>query len=135
MFFFVPVVLGLSESAGVQSAAIVVRNLTMGHTGFRNLSKVFTGEAMVGLCIGTICGTIVGLVASYWKLSRLTGLAIGASLALTISLSALIGLLLPLIFKRVKIDPAIASGPLVLAICDLQTLILYFNLSGVILRS
>ena len=56
------------------------------------------------------------------------------SLFLTIFISAVVGLYLPILFKRFKIDPAMASGPLVLAVCDVQTLCVYFTLSNFILR-
>ena len=134
LFLFVPVVLGLSESAGVQGATIVVRNIALGNISFRHLSALFVRESMVGLVIGSICGLTVGFVAFLWKMNPHIALALAGSMTLTIGLAALIGLLLPLAFRKLKIDPAIASGPLVLAICDIQTLILYFNISSFILR-
>ncbi len=134
LFLFVPVVLGLSESTGVQSATIVVRNIALGHVGFKRLGSLFVRETMAGVVIGAICGVIVGTTASFWKTNSLIGMALASSMALTIIVSALIGLGLPLLFKRLKIDPAIASGPLVLAICDIQTLFVYFNVSSAILN-
>jgi magnesium transporter len=76
---------------------------------------------------------IVGGVALIWKGNALLGFAIGGSLVATIAVSACIGLILPVIFKAIKVDPAIASGPLVLALCDIQALLIYFNLAGKIL--
>jgi magnesium transporter len=135
LFLFVPVVLGLSESTGVQNATIVVRNLSLGHTDFRQLGGVFLRESSAGAIIGLICGLIVGNLAWLWKSNPAIGLALAGSMTLAIIFSALIGLVLPIFFKRLKIDPAIASGPLVLAICDIQTLFVYFNFSGAILRT
>ena len=134
LFLFVPVVLGLSESTGVQGATIVVRNLALGNLEMKKLRSLFVRETFAGIAVGSICGLIVGFFASYWKASPRIGLSLAASLTLAISISALVGLALPLIFRRFKIDPAIASGPLVLAICDIQALFVYFNLSGLILR-
>ena len=134
LFLFVPLVLGLSESTGVQGATIMVRNLAMGDSGFRKLNALFVSEALAGVFIGVICGAVVGVVASFWQGNSRIGGALAASMSLAIILSALIGLFLPLLFKKLKIDPAVASGPLVLAICDIQTLLVYFNLSGHILR-
>ena len=133
LLLFVPVVLGLSESIGVQGATIVVRNLTLGHAGFKDIKALFIREIFVGVFIGIICGTVVGLAAFYWKANHVLGWALGASLIFAIINSGLIGLSLPLLFRKFKIDPAIASGPLVLAICDLQTLLVYFNVSNWIL--
>lgn len=133
LFLFVPVVLGLSESTGVQGATIVVRNITLGHVSFKDLGSLFFRELVVSIFIGLVCGTIVGSVAFFWRSDMLLGLALGSSMTLAITISGLIGLSLPLLFRKFKIDPAIASGPLVLAICDIQTLMVYFSVSGMIL--
>lgn len=135
LFLFVPVVLGLSESTGIQNATIVVRNLTLGKVSMRDFGPLFLKETAVGVLIGVVCAAVVGLVTSVWQGSPMLGFAIGASLNISIMVSAVIGLLLPLVFKTFRIDPAMASGPLVLAICDIQTLMVYFNLAGYILRS
>lgn len=133
LFLFVPVVLGLSESTGVQGATIIVRNLVLGSVSLKELKGLLAREVMVGVLIGVICGLVVGGTASFWQGSERLGLALAGSMTLAIFLSALVGLLLPLLFRRLKIDPAMASGPLVLAICDLQTLFVYFTFSGFIL--
>lgn len=133
LFLFVPVVLGLSESTGIQGATIVVRNLALGRVSLKDLGALFLREVAVGAAIGLVCGVIVGFAASFWKADGLLGLAVGSSMALAITVSGLIGLLLPVLFRHFKIDPAIASGPLVLAICDLQTLLVYFGVAGIIL--
>ena len=75
----------------------------------------------------------MGSVASFWQMNKLLGVALAASMTLAIIISVLIGLVLPLLFRKIKIDPAMASGPLVLAICDLQTLVVYFSVSSAIL--
>lgn len=135
LFLFVPVVLGLSESTGIQGATIVVRNLTLGNVRLKDLGGLFAREIVVGLLIGLVCAVIVGAVTSVWQGNPLLGAAVAVSLNVAIVVSALIGLLLPMVFKTLRIDPAIASGPLVLAICDIQTLFVYFKLSGSILGS
>jgi len=133
LFLFVPVVLGVSESTGVQGATIVVRNITLGHVSFKDLGSLFLRELLAGIFIGFVCGSIVGSVASIWQTNHFLGLALASSLTLAIIFSSLIGLVLPLLFRKIKIDPAMASGPLVLAICDLQTLVVYFSVSSAIL--
>ena len=126
-------VLGISESTGVQGATIVVRNMVLGNSSFRELSAILVRETAAGVFIGIICGSIVGTIAYFWKTSILLGVALAVSMACTIFISGVIGLSLPILFRRFKIDPAIASGPLVLAICDIQTLVVYFSLSGWVL--
>jgi magnesium transporter len=135
LFLFVPLVLGLSESIGIQGATIVVRNLSSGIIPFASLRSIFLKEGSAGILIGIVCAAIVGGIALAWKGNPVLGLAIGASMVVAIAISGMIGLLLPILFKSVKIDPAIASGPLVLALCDIQTLLVYFTLAGRILNS
>lgn len=133
VFLFVPVVLGLSESTGVQAATIVVRNLALNRFNARKITPLFLRELMAGVLIGSICGTAVGLFAMAWKGSSALGIVLSASMTASIIVSALIGLAMPLVFKRVKIDPAMASGPLALALCDIQTLLIYFNVASFLL--
>jgi magnesium transporter len=134
LFLFVPIVLGLSESTGVQGATIMVRNIAVGKTTFKNLGLLLLREAVVGVSIGIACGVIVGFLASYWQGSAILGVALASSMTVAIMFSALIGLLMPLLFMELKIDPTLATGPLVLAICDIQTLFVYFTLSIAIMR-
>jgi len=133
LFLFVPVVLGLSESTGVQDATLIVRNLSLGNLVFRDMKPLFFREFLSGILIGIVCGGAVGGVALLWKGSHLLGLALACSMLVAVMNSALIGLVLPVLFKKINIDPAIASGPLVLAICDIQTLFVYFPIAGAIL--
>lgn len=135
LFLFVPVVLSLSESTGVQSATIVVRSIEADNSDFKALIPLFVREVAAGVLIGVICGSLVGWAASYWQSRPVLGVAIAGSMAIAIIISAAIGMVLPFLFKRLKIDPAIASGPLVLAICDLQTLAVYFNFAGWMIKS
>ncbi len=133
LFLFVPVVLGLSESIGVQGATIIVRNIALGISDFRDLSGIFFREVAAGVFIGLICGALVGSIAYFWKSDDLLGMALATSMTAAIFISGVIGLSLPILFRQIRFDPAIASGPIVLAICDIQTLLVYFSVSSWIL--
>lgn len=135
LFLFVPVVLGLSESIGIQGATIVVRNLSVAKIHFKDLGALFLKEISVGIVVGLVCGFVVGSAVYVWKHDWVLGAAISISLNVAITVSALVGLMLPLVFKSCRIDPAIASGPLVLALCDIQTLLVYFTLAGRIISA
>ena len=134
LFIFVPVVLGISESTGIQGATIIVRRLAGQKMAVKELFRLMGREILVGLMIGIICGILVGVITSFWQSNAALGFAIAISMNVAILASALIGLLLPIVFKAFKMDPAVASGPLVLALCDIQTLGVYFFLAGTILR-
>lgn len=134
LFLFVPLILGISESSGVQSATLIVRNISLGKNRLENLKPFIKREIAVGLMTGLICGSLVAFFTLLWNTESSLGFAVGSSMSLTITFSTFAGICLPLFFQKVRIDPAIASGPLVLAICDILTLLIYFNLSGRILN-
>lgn len=96
LFLFVPVVLGLSESTGVQGATIVVRNLALGNVEFSRIRTLFIRETVAGMLVGAVCGLVVGSVAYVWKANARLGAALSVSMTVAIILSALIGLVLPL---------------------------------------
>ncbi|MDD5439722.1 MAG: magnesium transporter [Candidatus Omnitrophica bacterium] len=134
LFLFVPVVLGLSESIGVQGATIVVRNMSLGFMASEELRPLFLRELAVGIWIGLTCGLVVGLVAWLWQGACTIGIALAIAMICAMFISSLIGLSLPVVFKKLKVDPAMASGPIVLAICDIQTLLGYFTIAGLVLK-
>lgn len=130
---FMPVVLGLSESTGMQSATIVVRNMALGKATFKDVNWLLHKEIWVGVIVGLICGLFVGGTATLWQGNPHLGSALAFSMSLSIIVSGAVGACLPFLFRFVRIDPALASGPIVLAVCDIITLLIYFRLSGFLL--
>lgn len=130
---FIPVVLGLSESTGMQSATIVVRNMALGRAMLKDVNWLLQKEIWVGVVVGLICGLFVGGTATLWQGNANLGSALALSMSLSIIVSGAVGACLPFLFRLVRIDPALASGPIVLATCDIITLLIYFRLSGFLL--
>ena len=127
---FIPIVLGLSESTGMQSATIVVRNMALGRAALKDVRWLLQKEMFVGIIVGLICGMLVGGAASLWQANTNLGAALAISMSMSIILSGVIGSCLPFLFKFFRIDPALSSGPIVLATCDIITLLIYFRVSG-----
>ena len=130
---FIPIVLGLSESTGMQSATIVVRNMALGKATFKDVNWLLHKEIWVGVIVGLICGLFVGGTATLWQGNPHLGSAVALSISLSVIVSGAVGACLPFLFRFVKIDPALASGPIILATCDIITLLIYFRLSGFLL--
>ncbi|MDP3785997.1 MAG: magnesium transporter [Candidatus Omnitrophota bacterium] len=130
---FIPVVLGLSESTGMQSATIVVRNMALGKATFKDVNWLLHKEIWVGVIVGLICGLFVGGTATLWQGNPHLGSAVALSISLSVIVSGAVGACLPFLFRSVRIDPALASGPIILATCDIITLLIYFRLSGFLL--
>lgn len=132
--FFITLVLGLGESVSMQSAAVTIQNLRAVRPTLRWYAKAFFREAGTALLLGTACGLIVGVIAWFWRGTGLEGLAIGASIFLSLCMACFLGLTVPAILHALKLDPKVAAGPLTLAITDICTLLFYFGVATLLLR-
>ncbi len=132
---FVPVICAMSGNVGVQSSSIVVRGLATGKIDFLNLRKMVLKELVVGIVIGLICafiGTFIGMV---WHGNMVLGISIFLAMFITITFAAFTGVLIPIFFKKMRIDPAVASGALVTTSNDLIAINIYFLLASVLMKT
>jgi len=127
--FFIPVIIDMGGNVGTQSATITVRALATGQLRMDELWQNIWAETRVGLLIGLFTGVILSAVALIWQNNIVVGVAIGLSMCITIIISAAMGTLLPLIFTKVGVDPAVSSGPLITTIIDIGGLSIYFSVS------
>ncbi len=134
---FAPMIGAISGNAGLQTSAIVACGLATGHFAANKLSQVFLREvriaALVALCCGIIGAVIysalsgkIGNVHSTENMLKISA-AFGLSMFLAIIVSTTLGLFLPFFFKRVGIDPAISSGPLVTTANDSISVTIYMT--------
>jgi magnesium transporter len=128
MAFFIPIIMAMGGNVGAQSSTIAVRGLATGQLRIDELWYNIWTETKVGFLIGIITGIIIALVALVWQDNYVLGLVIGLSLCLTMITAATVGTLLPLIFTKIKIDPAISAGPFITTIVDVGSLLIYFSL-------
>lgn len=131
---FIPIVLALSESVGMQSMTITLQRLHGAEFNWREVCRSLFQEFFVAILLGVACGATVGTVAWLWKGEGAVALAIGCSIALSVVTACLLGVLLPSFVHALKVDPKIAAGPIVLATADLATLLFYFTVSMELLR-
>jgi magnesium transporter len=124
---FIPVITGMGGNVGGQSATIVVRGFATGAIDFSCLRKVFLKELRVGVIMGTVCGLTVGLVAYLWHHNMYLGLVVGLAMVSAMTVAATMGVMAPSFFKRVGIDPAIASSPFVQTANDITGILIYFG--------
>lgn len=128
---FLPIVSDMSGCSGNQAVAVSIRELTLGTVRPRDYLLVFFKEASVGLINGVVLGLLLGAVAALWKGAWILGLVVGGALALNTILSVLIGGLVPLMLKRFKVDPALASGPILTTCTDLCGFFLVLSIAKV----
>jgi len=130
---FIPVVMGISGNVGAQSSALVVRGVATGRIGRGALRRYFIKELKVGLFLGVTCGIVAGIAAYLWQGAPVYGLVVGLSIFFSIELAALMGSAIPLFFKWANIDPAIAGGPIVLALNDISGLFIFFAIATLLI--
>lgn len=129
---FIPIVMGMSGNVGTQSSALVIRGLATGQVLSGGLVNYLLRELWVGLLLGFACGVVTGTMADLWQGAPMLGLVVGLSLFISIFFAALLGTAIPLMFKKINIDPAVAGGPLVLALNDLSSTLIFFTVASVL---
>lgn len=130
---FVPMIMGLSGAVGSQSATITVRGLAMGRIGEGKVLINILREIRISSIIASILGFIIALGAGLIHSAARLGTAVGLSIAAAIVVSTALGAMIPLFFKALKIDPALASGPVVTSANDVVSLVIYMCLGTYIL--
>ncbi|MGF7185512.1 magnesium transporter [Desulfitispora alkaliphila] len=126
---FIPLIADMAGNTGTQSLAVVVRGLALGQFGKGTIFKLIKREAGVGLIIGTVNGISIALIAYLWQGNPYLGLVIGLSLWITLIVATLTGAVVPLILNRLRVDPAVASGPFITTVNDIIGLTVYFSIA------
>jgi magnesium transporter len=130
---FIPAITGMGGNTALQSLAITIRSMTTGVIDKYQLSKVILREISTALLLGIFLGGLVGIIAGVWLDELNLGLIVGFSMALAVSISTMNGIFIPLFFRKIGIDPALASGPLLTTLNDVVGLSVYFGLSTLLL--
>lgn len=127
LVFFLPLLIASGGNAGSQSATIMVRALALGDVNVKDLGKVIMREILTALLLGITMALGVSLVASLRAPDLI--LVVSLTMVLIVLTGSLVGLLLPFIFTRLRLDPATASAPLVTSIADVLGVIIYFSIA------
>lgn len=116
---FLPIVSDMSGCSGNQAVAVSIRELTLGIIQPRDFLRVVFKEGLLGIFNGIVLGIVLGTVAGVWRGNLYLGLVVGGALALNTLLSVLLGGVVPLVLKRLKIDPALAAAPILTTCTDM----------------
>ena len=138
---FIPVIMGTGGNSGSQSSVTVIRGLSLGEIGFRDVWRVIFKELRISL----LCAIALGAV-SFGKILLVDRLLLGneaitleiafavsITLAITVVIAKLIGALLPILAKRIKLDPAVMASPFITTIVDALSLLVYFAVASSLL--
>ena len=128
-----PIVAGIGGNAAVQVLTLMVRGLALGQVGPSNASILLWKEIRVALINGLLIGSLVGLVALAWFREWLLSLVIATALVINFCSAALAGVLVPLLLKRMRIDPAVAGTVVVTAVTDVMGFFSFLGLATLII--
>jgi magnesium transporter len=135
--YFIPIIMAMGGNVGLQSSTTVVRGLATGTITPGRMLRVVASESRIGLAIGMLAALITGGMA--WLMTRSESQAVTLSLIvltsmfLSMSIACTMGALTPLLLHRMRIDPAVSSGPFITAINDMVNVTLYLTLASLLL--
>lgn len=130
---FLPIVSDMSGCSGNQAVAVSIRELTLGILRPGDYWRVILKEGAVGMINGFVLGCVLGTIAALWKGNIMLGLVVASALMLNTILSVLLGGMVPLFLKRMKVDPALASGPILTTCTDMCGFFLVLSLASAVL--
>ena len=130
---FLPMVSDMSGCSGNQAVAVSMRELSLGLVRPKELLWVLAKEVKVGIINGLVLGLMLGGVAYVWKGNPWLGLVVGGALAANTLISVSLGGMLPLVLKRLKLDPALVSGPLLTTVTDMCGFFLVLSFASAVL--
>ncbi|MDY0220152.1 MAG: magnesium transporter [Desulfobacterium sp.] len=135
---FITVITGMGGNIGTQSSTIVVRGLATGKISTRDLWSVVFKELSIGLILGVVYGVFIGIVAQVRfhtePLAMKLAFAVGLAVVSSMTVAALMGSLVPMLFQKANIDPAVATGPFVTTSVDIVSVYCYFMIATTLLE-
>ncbi len=139
LFSFVPLLIGTGGNVGAQASTLVIRALVTGELELNQVTKTIFKELLVGLMLGLTLAIVAGVISHVrpgredefiWQIPLIVSL----SMLAIVMTGNMVGMVFPFILSKLKIDPAVASGPLITTITDAIGLLIYFNIAITIIR-
>ena len=128
-----PIVPSMGGVAGTQSLTIMTRALALGHIDQSNTKGILKKEVLVGIINGILWAIVVGSITFLWFQELLIGLVIAGAMSINLVIAAIAGFSLPLMLRKLKIDPALAGGVMLTTITDVIGYISFLGLGAIFL--
>lgn len=130
---FIPVIAAMGGNVGLQSSTLIIRGLATGLVEVTDVWNVFLREVKIGLLMGVACGMILSLVGWIWHKGFL-GVVVGVSLITAFLVSTSMATFMPIVLKRMGVDPAVAAGPFVTTANDITGITIYLTLATIFME-
>jgi len=131
LVFFLPLLIDSGGNAGSQSATLMIRALAVGDVQLRDWTKLLGKELIVSLLLGLTMALGVSFISAFRAPEIM--LVLGITMTLIVIVGSLLGMLLPFIFTKLKMDPATASAPLITSLADILGVLIYFTVASKLL--
>jgi magnesium transporter len=128
LIFFLPLLIDSAGNAGSQSSTLVIRSLALGNVKLKDWFSLFNKEILLSLIIGLSMALVV-FPLGIWRGGIELAVIVGLTMFVVVILGSLIGISLPFLFQKLKLDPATASGPLVTSLADIVGVLVYFSIA------
>ncbi|MBW6410537.1 magnesium transporter [Clostridium sp. YB-6] len=128
---FMPIVAGMGGNAGTQTLTIIVRGLALGELSYKNVKHILLKEAGIGVITGTCIGIIIAILGYAWERNVIFGIVIGVAMILNMIIATVSGFIVPVVLKRLKIDPALASSIFVTTFTDVLGFFFFLGLATI----
>ncbi|MEJ2040724.1 MAG: magnesium transporter, partial [Desulfosarcinaceae bacterium] len=132
--FFIPMVVGTCGNAGTQSATMIVRAMALGEVQLSDFGRVFRRELLMGLALGLILGLMAYFRVYLQDSNVILGGVVAVALLSTLLMANLVGALMPMILKRIRLDPALTAGPFIATLIDAVGITIYFQTAVICLE-
>jgi magnesium transporter len=127
LMFFIPLVIGTAGGAGVQAAVVVVREIAVGEVAMARRGRRVFRELLVTLLNGLLLGALLFAIVAAWQRDVGLALMLWMTLMTVTVVASFMGASIPFVMKRMKIDPAIATGPFITVVSDIIGLAIYLT--------
>lgn len=128
LVFFMPLLIGSAGNAGSQSAILMIRSLATGDVEIKDWFKLFRKELAVAILLGLVMGFAVSIIGAF-RGGPSVAFVVALSMIVVVLVGCTIGMSLPFMLSKLKLDPATASGPLVTSIADISGILIYFSIA------
>ncbi len=130
----IPIVITMGSNAATQTMTVVVRGIGLGEVSWETRWRVTMKEALVGLTNGLVIGVAVSFIIALWFNAAL-GSVLGLTMILSLLFAGMLGTLVPVLLKRFKVDPALASSVFVVTFTDIVTFFFYLGIAALLFRA
>ncbi len=131
---FIPMIMDTGGNCGAQSSTLIIRGLAMNEIKARDILKVIWKEFRIGILVGTVLSIANSIRIMIQYNDMKMALTVSATLICTVIISKLLGCILPIAAKKLKLDPAIMAAPLITTIVDTLSVLIFFNISTLIFQ-